>query len=153
MRCLSLVVLLGWGLCFCTPASAQVFKDLLPRVPDEANALVLVHAEKLRESGFARDFAAKTLRGSSQTHKHVIPHEAIKRVVLGAELTSTQLAPAWEIAVLETKGPLSLESLQAQGEGKIEALGDLGALKLNTNAYLIAFQPTLYGIFGPANRQ
>lgn len=153
MRCLSLVVLLGLALWNSAPASAQVFKDLLPRVPDEANALVLIHAEKLRESGFARDFVAKTLRGSSQAHKHVIPREDIKRVVLGAELTSGQLAPAWEVAVLETTAPLSFEALQAQGEGTPEALGHLGALKLNTNAYLIAFQPTLYGVFGPANRQ
>lgn len=153
MRCLPVLVLLGLVLWNCAPASAQVFKDLLPRVPDEANALVLIHAEKLRESGFARDFVAKTLRGPSQTHKHAIPHQNIKRVVLGAELTSMQLAPAWEIAVLETKSPVSLDALQTQGEGTTETLGNLAALRLNTNAYLIALQPNLYGIFGPANRQ
>lgn len=153
MRCSLLVVWLGLVLWCETPASAQVFKDLLPRVPDEANALVLIHAEKLRESGFARDFVAKTLRGSSQAHKHVIPHQDIKRVVLGAELTSMQLAPAWEVAVLETKSPLSLDALQAQGEGTTETLGNLAALRLNSNAYLIALQSNLYGVFGPANRQ
>ncbi len=153
MRCSSVVLLLGLVLWNAAPASAQVFKDLLPRVPDEANALVLIHAEKLRESGFARDFAAKTLRGSSQAHKHVIPHQDVKRVVLAAELTSNQLAPAWEIAVLDTKSPISLDALQAQGEGTAETLGNLAAVRLNSNAYLIALQQNLYGVFGPANRQ
>lgn len=136
-----------------SPAAAQTgFKDLLPRMPEDANALVLIHARRLRESDFARDFAAKTLRGATQANQYVVPRDEIERLVLAAEFTD-QLTPVWETSVIETNQTLSLAAMAAQGSGQKASLADLDALKLNTNSYLVQFAPKLYGAYVPANRQ
>jgi hypothetical protein len=133
-------------------ARAQAFKDLLVAVPEDANALVLIHAKNLRESVVAREFRAKTLRGSSQVDKHIVPREDIQRLVLAAELTPG-LTPNWEVAIADVRDALSLELLAAQSAGQSETLGPFDALRLNTNAYLIKLAPKLYGVFTPATRQ
>lgn len=131
-------------------AHAQpAFSDLLGKVPEEANALVLINARQLRQSDFARDFRAKTLKGSSQTHQYVVPMEEIERIVLSAELNE-QLNPAWEAAIFETNSTFSLVNLASQGHGRGDTAWKVPTLQL-PSAYLFDLGSKTYGAFAPIN--
>jgi hypothetical protein len=134
-----------------TPSPA-LFKDLLGAVPQDANALVLIHAEKLRDSPIGTEFREKTFRGTRQVDKHLVPRKNIDRVVIGAELGS-DLNPAWEVGIAQLNDDVSLEVLAAQSRGKTETLGKFPALYLDTNAYLVKLKTKMIGAFAPANRQ
>lgn len=140
------VLTFGW----CSAASAQpVFNDLLQKLPEESNALVLINARQLRRSAFARNFLENSLRGARQTNQYVIPRDEIERIVLAAELNQ-QLNPVWEAAMVETNTPFSLAVLEAQGHGQRDTLATVPTLKLNS-AYLFNFSPKSYGVFAPMN--
>jgi hypothetical protein len=137
-----------------TTLQAQTpLKELIAPIPEDANAIVIIQADKLRSSVFAEEFRAKTLRGTSNVDKHLIPREDIRTVVLGAELNIVDMRPIWEAAIIEISNDISVETLNIKIGGIVESFGDLPALLLPSDAYLIKLGSKRFGTLGPANRQ
>ena len=123
------------------------FTDMLSRIPGNANALVMINADKIRNSPFAR----REVQPSVNRHM-VLPSE-VDRVVLAAKLDTGSLTPVWEVAVVSTTNEPSLSKIARTRGGKPESLGQTRSVWLPTNSYLVTLGPRLLGIQFPADRQ
>lgn len=127
---------------------AQVtFTDMLSQIPGNANALVMINADKIRNSAFAK----REVQPDANRHM-VFPRE-VDRVVLAANLDTGSLSPVWEVAVVSTTSDPSLAKIAQTRGGKLESLGQSPSVWLPTNAYLVTLGPRLLGIQFPADRQ
>ena len=138
-----LIVLQAGQVCF-----AQVsFTDMLHRVPSEANALVMIDADKIRNSPFAQSQA------KANVNRHMILPEEVDRVVLASNLDTVNLTPIWEAAIVSTKKRASLPKIADTRGGTLETFGTQTAVRLPNNSYMVSLGPQLLGIQYPADRQ
>ncbi len=136
-----------------TVQAQDLLTHLIAPIPEDANALVVIQADRLRGSVFAEEFRKHTLRGTSSVDKHLVPREDIKTVVMGSELNIATMHPIWEVSMIETNSDISVETLNTKIGGVVEKFGDLPAVLLPSDAYLIKLGSNRFGALGPANRQ
>jgi hypothetical protein len=143
-----LAVVVGLLLVFQTSqvCFAQVsFTDMLRRVPREANALVMVDAEKMRKSPIA-------LAKENVNRRMILPKE-VDRVVLASNLDTANMKAIWEVAIVSTIEEPSMAKIADKRGGKLENFGEESAVLLPTNSYLVGLGSKLLGIQYPADRQ
>jgi len=129
------------------------FDDLLSRVPGDANALIIVQVDKVRNSGFAKSAGGLKDDTRAALNGHAFSREHVARVVLASELDLASLLPVWEIALAATtKTPSASEIARIVG-GRTELFGDIESVWLPVDAYLVLVEPRLVGIVSPADRQ
>ena len=127
---------------------AQVsFTDMLRRVPREANALVMIDAEKIRSSPVAQ------AQAKANVHRHMILPKEVDRVVLASNLDTANLKPIWEVAIVSTKEKPSMAKIADTRGGKLEDFGEESAVLLPNDSYLVGLGHKLLGIQYPADRQ
>jgi len=133
--------------------SDESWKPLMERVPAQANVLVMVHAEKVRSSGFAK--AARWDVGGN-VHgalPSILPRTDVARCVFAARLNLRNLEPRWETAVLETKLPSTLAAFALTVDGRRLPIGTTQAVLLPFDSYLLQLGPQTFGVMGPADPQ
>jgi len=140
--------------------SAQVaaqtsFAPLLSRVPDDANALIMINAAQIRQSAYVKGVGGLQRESREQVNPHLFPPEEIQRAVLASRVgyDGFDLVPAWEVAVASTIREPSFTKIAEQRGGAMQMLGDAPSVWLPTNAYLVSFGPQLVGMVSPAERQ
>ena len=136
-------VLLAGQVCF-----AQVsFTDMLKTVPHEANALVMIDADKIRSSPFAQ------AQAKANVHQHMILPKEVDRVVLASNLDTANMKPISEVAIVSLKDKPSMAKIADTRGGKLENFGSEPAVLLPNNSYLVGLGSKLLGIQYPADRQ
>ncbi len=147
-----IVVMVGlWSLALASQAckvQAEVsFTDMLERVPGQANALVMIDADKIRSSPIAQ------AQAKTNVHQHMLISEKVDRVVLASNLDLGSLKPAWEVAIASTKEEGSMPKIADTRGGTLETFGTTTAVLLPNNSYLVSLGPKIVGIQYPASRQ
>jgi hypothetical protein len=135
-----------------TPAWAQ-FGDLIKRLPRSANAIVLLNMEKAKQSpmGVREGWAKKVDKAFNSGLIRVPPQAA--RFVLASQIDLASMEPVWSAAVVDLADDLSLEQLAKLRGGTLDKLGDLSAVALPNDTYVVQFGPKVLGAMGPGNRQ
>jgi len=123
------------------------FTDMLYRVPREANALVMIDADKIRSSPVAQAEA------KANVHRHMILPQEVDRAVLASNLDTATMQPISEVAIVSIKEKASMAKIADTRGGKLENLGEETAVLLPNNSYLVSLGPKLLGIRYPADRQ
>ena len=129
------------------------FDELLMRLPANANALVMINAAKARASGFAKAHGVTDRDAPLDANRYLFPRREIEKAVLAAQLNLQDFTPEWEASVVAVRAPTALEKIAKAAGGHTEMLGDVGAVRLPTDAYLVPFGPQVIGLMEPANRQ
>jgi hypothetical protein len=138
------------GLLFAAPClAAEPFPDLVRRVPDTANALVLIDAKALHATPVgARIGSAK---GSLAVGGGLSPN--IDRLVVAALISPTTLDHAWKIGIASTRIPVTPDQLAKAEGGVADTVAFHPAVLSPRNAYYTILAPQLVGAMHPANRQ
>jgi hypothetical protein len=126
------------------------FEDLLSRVSGDANALVIINGGDIRKSEFAKREGPVA---ATEVNRNVFPRQEIERLVQAADLDMSRMAPVWETTIAVTVSDPSIEMIAATVSGRVELLGDVQAVRLPQNAYLVKLGPKLLGVQDPADRQ
>lgn len=134
-------------------ADETSWQPLLGRAPADANALVMINAEKVRDSGFARKAGWNSADSAPGGLRTLLPRGEVRRVVFAARLNLADLSPRWEAGLLETGSDPSLAMFAAGVRGPHELLGSTPAVRLPIDAYLLKLAPSTFGVLGPADRQ
>ena len=138
----------------CGAAQAEEsWQALIGRAPSDANVLVMIHAEKIRSSGFAKTSGWNSAEMATGGLRSLLPRGDIQRCLFAARLNLSDLSPQWEAGVLETKTDPTLDTFAAGVPSPQEQLGTLPGVRLPFNAYLLKLAPRQFGVFGPADRQ
>jgi hypothetical protein len=148
-RCvLPLLVLVG-----ITGSAAANYYELLRRVPDSANTLIMIDVERMLMSPIAmREKWRDTVNASRGEPLHV-PINA-ERYMLASKLNFiSNFENVWDVALIETTSEVSLPYLARMEGGYVDRVDDQEIAFSPRNAFFVSFTPTILGVAFPANRQ
>lgn len=143
-------LLLGWTV----PAGAAgVFDDLVRQVAPDANVLVLVDADRIRRSAFAKQQALQDNDGADEANSHVVPRKDVSLLVQSARIRGFRDSLVdWEAALINLHSAASLESTAANYGGRMESLGKRDYVQLPTEAMIFKTGEKSLFVFSPTDR-
>ena len=130
------------------------FDDLLMRLPDSTNALMLIDVEALRRSPLAvREGWQKQYESTYVNQPMILPPES-DRLVLASQMNPNRgFAQAWEAAAISLTEPLSMRSIARAEGGYLDTIGGLEAAWTPSDAYFVSIDADTLGVMHPAHRQ
>ncbi len=139
----------------CSSASsfAAEFKQLIRHVPESANALVLVNAEKLFASPVA--MAEEWQKNRADRFKAgltSVPPTADK-MVIASQLDLEYMQPHWQFALVESQKPTLLATVAREFGGVLDKVVGFPAIRLPDDSFIVELSERLRGGMAPANRQ
>lgn len=135
------------------PGALADFKDLINRIPGEANALVVIDVDKIMNSALAIREGWKEKRANAYADRPLIVPPEASRVVMAALVDLSTMAPLWEVSVMDLSKPPSLRAIARAEGGYLDAFAEKAAAWSPINAYFVQLDPLVLGAVSPANRQ
>jgi hypothetical protein len=144
------------ALAICAPPclAADDWSPLLGRVPETANALVLIDAQAILASPVAirEDWVKKQQTAYVQGTATLPP--SVARALFAANLEPTTMHSRWEVGLLASKNPVSLPTIAKLEGGALDTIADQSVvLSTKRNVYFTQVANDVVGVFFPANRQ
>ena len=134
------------------PAAAQL-GDLVRRVPDRPNTLVLIDVAKAYSSPMAeKEQWQEKMLSAFQSGMIMIP-PAASQFVLASQLDLELMQPIWEVALAKVNQDVSIPQFAQQRGGSVDVVAGESAVALPDDTYAIKFGPAMVGAMRPANRQ
>lgn len=136
-----------------TARADDALNELLSRLPDGPNALIIVKVDDVFNSplGKREDWAKKHAERYQAGAASLPP--SVQTAVLAALLEPHTLNNTWEAAVLQLRNPITLDQIAQQERGQINDLGGQQAVWSPRNFYAAQMAPNRLGVYHPANRQ
>ncbi len=127
--------------------------SLAARIPNDANAIVVLDVDKIMASPLAMKENWKEVRKKAVAAGLTILPEAASSFALGAKMDYEFMEPLWELALVANKVPASLPKIATRWQGQIERISGRNAVLLPDDSYLIQLSNTKLAVMRPANRQ
>jgi hypothetical protein len=134
------------------PAAAQ-FESLAAKVPSTANAIALLDAKRLFDSPLAAREGWKDKYEQAFASGLVTIPPTTQRMILAAELDYEYMKPRWELAVGESSESRSIAQIARLSKGTLDPIGDVPAVALRDDSYIVELGQQRLGAIAPANRQ
>ncbi|HVW02991.1 MAG TPA: hypothetical protein VHB77_21705, partial [Planctomycetaceae bacterium] len=134
-------------------ANAQI-DNLLARVPQSANALVIIDAAEAQKTPLAKAQGWEArLEAANASRAMMLPPEADKIVVAAMLDPTSYFEPDWELGVVHLTETMSMRSIARAESGYVDKINGLDAAWTPSDAYFVSLDPHTLGIMSPANRQ
>lgn len=137
----------------CSFTNAEEFSDMIKRVPESANALVMVNATSIFDSPIAKQegWAANREKrfGAGLTS---LPPRASK-LLLAANIDIDSMRPTWEIAIAEMETQTLMSTLAQRFKGSAGTVGNVPSVRLPDDSFVLQFSDGTLGTISPGNRQ
>lgn len=136
-----------------SPAVQAGFPELASLVPGDANALVLIDMEKILASPAAEkgDWKNK-VENAFEEGLTILPPQA-NRAILASQIDLEFMTQLWQTELLEVTDPTEMTKVAERTGGTIDRIGDLAAVRMPHDAYVVRFTRDAFGVMLPANRQ
>ncbi len=133
-------------------ATAQ-FEGLLARVPNDANTLVLINADKLFGSPVAdRERWDARRKAAFDAGISMLPPDA-NAVVLAGRMDVEYFSSVWELTLVKFSAGRTVQAVATRFGGSIDSISQRAAARLPDDQYVVQVSPTVLGAYTPANRQ
>lgn len=137
----------------CSFTNAEEFSDMIKRVPESANALVMVNATSIFDSPIAKQegWAANREKrfGAGLTS---LPPRASK-LLLAANIDIDSMRPTWEVAIAEMETQTLMSTLAQRFKGSAGTVGNVPSIRLPDDSFVLQFSDGTLGTISPGNRQ
>jgi hypothetical protein len=136
-----------------TPPAAAQFNDLVRRVPDRPNTVMMLDVARAYSSPMSEkeQWRGKMLKAFESGMIMVPPNAS--RFVLASQLDLDAMQPIWEVALLNVDEEISIPELAQKRGGNVDVVAGESAAALPDVTYVVKFGPTVVGGMKPANRQ
>lgn len=133
-------------------AHAQ-FKDLARRVPDTANAIVIVNVDKVHQSPLAvregwKDDHAKAFEAGLTVISPRASH-----FILASQIDFEFVHPLWEVFVADFDELRSMREIAEDHSGRVDTVQEAPVVVLPIDAYVVKLGPRTLGGITPGIRQ
>ena len=136
-----------------TGSASANYYELLRRVPDSANTLIMIDAERMLMSPIAMREKWRDKGNSPEAGTLRFPINS-ERYMLAAKLNFVSNAEdVWDVAMIETTSDLSLPYLAKTEGGYLDTVEGQQVAFSPRDAFFVLFEPTILGVYFPANRQ
>ncbi|CAN0372168.1 unnamed protein product, partial [Ectocarpus sp. 4 AP-2014] len=113
----------------------------------------MVNAESTFQSELARAEGWKQQYGDNYAETPLLLPPAAQQFVLSSQLDLATMSPVWEAAAMTLNEDFPMPSVARRVGGEQEQLGSVQAVATKENAYVLKFDPAVFGVMLPANRQ
>lgn len=137
---------------FSRPAAAQ-FEKLAAKVPDSANAIVLLDGEKLLASPLAEKEGWKEKYEQLFASGMVAIPPDTRHMILASQIDYQFMRPVWELAVADFSAARFASEIARRTGGTLDSLGEFKAVALGDDSYCVELGPERLGVMSPGNRQ
>ncbi len=136
------------------PAGAgDKYSELLGRVPDSANVLMLADVEALHNSTLGMRERWAELSPEARSRCMVFP-AGIRRIVVGARLDFRDMDYHWKVGLAEARGALpGLETVAGRERGHVDHVAGGSVVWTPRGFFVVEFPPRTIGFVAPADRQ
>jgi hypothetical protein len=137
-----------------TEMASANYMELLRRIPDSANTLIMIDVERMLMSPIAMKQKWRDKANSPQGEPIHFPVNA-ERYMLASKVdyVSNSFEDVWDAALIETTSDISLPYLSKAEGGYLDTLEGQQIAFSPRNAFLVQFKPRILGLSFPANRQ
>lgn len=136
-----------------TGSASANYHELLQRVPDSANTLILIDVERMLMSPIAMKEKWRDKANSPEAGSLHFPINS-ERYMLAAQLNFVSNAEdVWDVAMIETINDVSLPYLSKMEGGYLDTVEGQQVAYSPRDAFFVLFKPTILGVYFPANRQ
>ncbi len=158
MRCTQFRLITRWWLAaslllVMSESSSANFQELLRRIPDSANTIILIDVERLLMSPIAMREKWRDNVNSPEAEPLHFPANAVRYMLASKLDFVSNLENLWDAAMIETTGEISLPYLSRQEGGYLDEIEGQQVAFSPRNAFFVSFKPTILGAYFPANRQ
>jgi hypothetical protein len=151
-RCLQSIVFVCCTVLSSSSILAAPFESLVRKVPEGANAIVLVNVQQILGSEFARSHDSKQKLADAFAERALLIPPDATQFVLAAQFDLEHFTRIWEAAVMELKHQPNFEQA-AQATGRtVEKVGGLEAIG-GSKLFALNFGEKQLGLLVPSNRQ
>lgn len=154
MRNCRMGLVLALGVTCCAQASAAgVFDDLVRQVSPDANVLVLVDADRIRRSPFAKEQKLTDDSPTEEANSHVVPRSEVSLLVQSSRIRGFRDSLIdWEMALLRLNTAPALDSIVADYGGRVEQLGKREYVQLPTDVMIFKTGEKSLAVLSPPDR-
>src|SRR5262245_40737126 len=136
-----------------TGSATANYYELLRRVPDSTNTLVLIDVERMLMSPIAMREKWRDKANSPEAGTIHFPVNS-ERYLLASKLNFvSDFEDAGDVALIETTSDVSLPYLSKTEGGYLDTVEGQQVAFSSRNAFFVSFTPTILGVTFPANRQ
>ena len=136
-----------------TGSATANYYELLRRVPDSANAIILIDVERMLMSPIAMKEKWRDKANTSERETLHFPINSV-RYMLASKLNAVaNFEDLWDVALIESIDPVSLPYLSKMEGGYLESLEGQQVAYSPRNAFFVSLTPKIVGVSFPANRQ
>ena len=133
------------GLLLLTAPAAAQFEELAAKVPDTANAIVLLDAQKLLSSPLAAKEGWKERYERSFASGLVAIPPDTQRMLLAAQFDFEYMKPLWEVALADFAQDRNVADIARRSKGTLDPIGDVPAVILSDNSYCVQLAARVWG--------
>jgi hypothetical protein len=142
-----------------TPGQAQsgnsrVFGELLKRIPEQSNVLMLVNVDGLFDSPMGRRENWRQQAVESARDRFGLAAE-FSRIAVAVGLDFSSMAERWKVGMVELRHdvPIKLENQAAREGGYVETIENMPVAWTPRGFYLFDFPGKIVGFVAPTERQ
>jgi hypothetical protein len=134
-------------------AALAGFPELANLVPADANALVIIDMDKLLASPAAEkgDWKNK-IQNAFEEGITILPPQT-RRAILASQIDLEFMTQLWQTELLEVTEATEMTEVAKRTGGTIDRIGELAAVRMPHDAYVVRFTKDAFGVMLPANRQ
>jgi hypothetical protein len=136
-------------------AQTPTLRDILPKVPQDANSLVVIDVQGLQRSPLGRkEKWAKQYEADFATGKVPFPPgSALLVLAAHADLDPAGARHSWEIGLLSLTKSVTVERIAEFEQGIVETVSGQKAVLTPRRLYIVPLSSRLVGAQAPAQRQ
>jgi len=136
-----------------TAQSRADFPELASRIPTDSNAIILIDMEKILASPAAERGDWKNKIENAFAEGITILPPSTKRAILASQLDIEFMKTLTQTEMLEVDRSADVTDIAKKTGGIVDRIGELAAVRLPQDAYVVHFAKDIFGIMLPANRQ
>jgi len=129
------------------------FEKIVRLTPSAANTLVLFNVEKILNSPIAQKEGWKEEHYKSFEAGLVLLPPETARFVTASQLDVEYWEPIWDVMLYDLTYDPSLATISRNRGGRLDQIGEVSAVALPGDIYVVKFEPRVVGAFMPGNRQ
>jgi hypothetical protein len=129
------------------------YMELLRRVPDSANTLIMIDVERMLMSPIAMKEKWRDKANSSDGEPLHFPVNAERYMLASKVDYVSSFDDVWDAALIETTSDISLPYLSKMEGGYLDTVEGQQVAFSPRNAFLVLFKPRILGLSFPANKQ
>jgi hypothetical protein len=133
--------------------AATPFDDLLKRIPEQANAVLVVDVQAAHNSPLGKKENWAELHRKTAVGGIVSAPPSVLRVAVGAQINPATLQNTWEVTLVQLQREISLADLTTVVSGSPDTMAGQRVVLSPQNAFFVPFEPRVVGMMRPADRQ